>query len=184
LDFDRKKFSTINQTTQTLYIKLRTNEGAVSDTIIITPQSSINNTISLIDGDIIQCKNSNNPNAVYIVKIIGTKTYIRHITSIRIFNYYKHLKWENLKQVDSLTPFSLSSWIRVNTNTNGLPKAEDKVYEINGDQSKHWINMTSNQFLTHGGSDEAIYTVNGGELNLYSAGADVVSLEGGGGKKE
>jgi len=36
--------------------------------------------------------------------------------------------------------------------------------------------MTAEQFLTHGGSEAAIYSVNQGELNLYTAGADVMSL--------
>jgi hypothetical protein len=130
----------------------------------------------IVDGDIIQCRNCENPDAVYIVKIVGKQAYIRHIVSLQIFNYYRHLKWENLKQVDSLAPFSLSGWVRVNTGTNGTPKAGDKVWEINGDQSRHWINMSAAQFLSHGGSDEAIYNINAGELNLYALGPDVVSL--------
>ncbi len=31
-------------------------------------------------------------------------------------------------------------------------------------------------FLQHGGSDPAIYTVNQGELDLYTTGHDVMSL--------
>lgn len=124
----------------------------------------------VVDGDIIQCQNSSNPSAVYIVKIVGDTKYIRHIVSLDIFNYYGHLKWENLKQVDSLDNYSLSSWVRVDTDPN------EKVYEINGDQTMHWINMTAENFLTHGGSESAIFNVNKGELDLYTAGADVMSL--------
>ena len=130
----------------------------------------------IIDGDIIQCQNSSNPFAVYIVKIVGDTKYIRHIVSLEIFNYYGHLQWENLEQVNSLDEYSLSGWARVNTGPNGTPGPTDKVYEINGDQSKHWINMTAEDFLTHGGSEPAIYSVNQGELNLYTTGADVMSL--------
>ncbi|MDD3007063.1 MAG: hypothetical protein PHX30_05820, partial [Candidatus Pacebacteria bacterium] len=79
-------------------------------------------------------------------------------------------------QVESLEPYSLSGWVRVNTGPNGTPGANDKVWEVNGDQTKHWINMTAQQFLTHGGSDEAIYSVNQGELDLYKTGVDVMSL--------
>ena len=132
--------------------------------------------INVLDGDIIQCQSSDNPFAVYIVKVVGNTKYIRHIVSIDIFNYYGHLKWENLKQVDSLNNYSLSGWVRVNTGPNGTPAATDKVYEINGDQTKHWINMTAEQFLQHGGSDEAIYTVNQGELDMYTTGPDVMML--------
>ncbi len=128
---------------------------------------------NLLDGDIIQCRNSFNPFAVYIVKIIGNTVYIRHIVSLEIFNYYKHLKWENLKQVESLEGYSLSDWVRVNTGANGTPAPTDKVWEINGDQTKHWIDMTASEFLLHGGSDEAIYSVNQGELNLYKEGPAV-----------
>ena len=130
----------------------------------------------IMDGDIIQCQNSDNPFAVYIVKVVGDTKYIRHIVSLEIFNYYTHLKWENLKQVDSLDNYSLSGWARVNTGSNGTPGPTDKVYEINSDQSKHWINMTAEQFLQHGGSDAAIYSVNQGEMNLYTTGPDVMSL--------
>lgn len=131
---------------------------------------------NIIDGDIIQCKSCSNPFAVYIVKIVGNTKYVRHIVSIEIFNYYRHLKWENLKQVSSLNGYSLSGWVRYNTGANNTAGPTDKVYEINGDQTKHWINMTAQQFLSHGGSDAAIYSVNEGELNLYTKGPDVMSL--------
>ena len=132
--------------------------------------------ITIVDGDIIQCQSSDNPFAVYIVKIVGDTKYIRHIVSLEIFNYYGHLKWEDLKQVDSLNDYSLSGWVRYNTGLDGTPAATDKVYEINGDQTKHWINMTADDFLSHGGSEPAIFNVNIGELSLYAAGADVMSL--------
>jgi len=140
-----------------------------------TPKTDENNpeeipTTTIFDGDIIQCQNSSNPSAVYIVKIVGATKYIRHIVSLEIFNHYKHLSWDNLKQADSLDNYSLSSWVRVSTDSN------EKVYEINSDQIRHWINMTADDFLTHGGSEPAIFNINQGELNLYTAGPDVMSL--------
>jgi len=36
--------------------------------------------------------------------------------------------------------------------------------------------MTAEDFLSHGGSEPAIYSVNQGELDLYATGADVMSL--------
>jgi len=132
--------------------------------------------INILDGDIIQCQTCSDPFAVYIVKIVGNTKYIRHIVSLEIFNHYSHLKWENLKQVSSLNDYSLSGWVRVNTGANGTAGPTDKVYEINGDQTKHWINMTAEQFLSHGGSDPAIFNINQGELNLYIAGPDVMVL--------
>jgi len=132
--------------------------------------------VNIADGDIIQAKNSENPFAVYVVKIVGDTKYIRHIVSVEIFNHYEHLKWENLKQVDSLDGYSLSGWVRVNTGPNGTAAPTDKVYEINGDQTKHWVNMTAEQFLSHGGSESAVYNVNQDELDLYTTGPDVVML--------
>lgn len=126
--------------------------------------------VDVSDGDIIQCQNCKNPSAVYIVKQVGETKYIRHIVSLEIFNFYTHLKWENLKQVANLGNFSMSGWVRVDTDPN------ERVYEINGDQTRHWINMTAQQFLSHGGSDVAIYNINQGELDLYTAGADVMML--------
>ena len=133
-------------------------------------------TTEILDGDIIQCQSSDNPFAVYIVKVVGDTKYIRHIVSLDIFNYYGHLQWENLKQVESLNEYSLSGWVRYNTGLNYTAAPTNKVYEINGDQTKHWINMTAEQFLSHGGSEPAIFNINQGELNLYTAGADVMSL--------
>lgn len=129
--------------------------------------------VNVADGDIIQCKSCANPSAVYIVKVVNGKKFIRHIVSLQIFNHYKHLKWENLIQVDSLDGFSLSGWVRVNTGPNGTPGPNDKVYEINGDQTRHWIDMTAEEFLRHGGSEEAIFNINAGELALYKEGAAV-----------
>ena len=131
-------------------------------------------TTNIIDGDIIQCKSSDNPFAVYVVKIAGGTKYIRHIVSLEIFNYYGHLKWENLKQVDSLNNYSLSGWVRYNTGENYAAAPTDKVYEINGDSTKHWINMAAEQFFARGGSEPAIFNINQGELNLYISGADVM----------
>lgn len=128
---------------------------------------------SVVDGDIIQCKTSANPNAVYIVKIVNGKKYIRHIVSLQIFNSYRHLKWDNLIQVQSLDGFSLSGWARVTTGANGAPGQQDRVFEINADQTKHWIDMTAAEFLQHGGSDEAIFNVNPSEMALYKEGPAV-----------
>jgi len=82
--------------------------------------------VTVLDGDIIQCASSSNPFAVYIVKIVGDTKYIRHIVSLEIFNYYGHLRWENLKQVGSLSDYSLSGWVRHNSGPNGTAGPTDK----------------------------------------------------------
>jgi len=163
----------VNHLTQ--FAVFKTNATKASSTSGTSEVKGVTTT-EIIDGDIIQCKSSDNPFAVYIVKIVGDTKYIRHIVSLEIFNYYGHLKWENLKQVESLNNYSLSGWVRYNTGPNYTAAPTDKVYEINGDQTKHWINMTAEQFLSHGGSEPAIFNINQGELNLYTTGADVMSL--------
>ena len=150
--------------------------NATKASTLSTPEVKGVTITEIFDGDIIQCQSSDNPFAVYIVKIVGDTKYIRHIVSLEIFNYYGHLRWENLKQVESLSDYSLSGWVRHNTGPNRTAGPTDKVYEINGDQTKHWINMTAEDFLSHGGSEPAIYSVNQGELDLYATGADVMSL--------
>lgn len=163
----------VNHLTKFAVFKTEQTSSSESPTVVANVASA---TVSVSDGDIVQSKSSSNPFAVYIVKIANGKKYIRHIVSLEIFNHYKHLKWENLKQLDSLEGFSLSGWVRVNTGSNGTAGAGDKIYEINGDQTKHWINMTAEQFLTHGGSENAVYSINQGEADLYANGADVLSL--------
>jgi hypothetical protein len=170
-DFDPIKSQTIGKTNETLYIKFRTDKGAVSDVIVYAPETTEAQTIK--DGDIIQCKNSDDPFAVYIVKVINGKKFIRHIVSLEIFNFYSHLKWENLIQISSLDGYALSGWVRVNTGSNGKAGPNDKVWEINADQTRHHIDMTAEEFLLHGGSEDAIYSINRGELDLYEEGPAV-----------
>ncbi|HEY5138271.1 MAG TPA: immunoglobulin-like domain-containing protein, partial [Methylococcales bacterium] len=70
-----------------------TSASGAKQTYTVTVKKASNNIpVGMVDGDIIQCKTSANPFAVYIVKILGDKIYIRHIVSLEIFNYYKHLK--------------------------------------------------------------------------------------------
>ena len=113
---------------------------------------------------------------VYVIKIVGDKKIKRHIVSGRIFNAYGHLNWDKIQEVPkgTLDDYSLSAWVRVCTGPNGTAAATDKVYEINADMTKHWLNMTADQFYARGGSDEAIYNVNDGELGLYTQGPDVL----------
>ncbi len=146
--------------------------GGVYDLAVTGTVKGVSDTV-VQDGDIIQCKGSHDPFAVYIVKIANGKRYIRHIVSLEIFNFYSHLKWENLIQVDDLKEYTLSGWVRVNTGANGNPGPHDKVWEVNGDQTRHHIDMTAEEFLLHGGSEDAIYPINQGELNLYKMGPAV-----------
>jgi hypothetical protein len=51
---------------------------------------------------------------------------------------------------------------------------DKKVYEINGDGTKHWLNMTAEQFTKSGRRWDMVYVVNSAEVKLYKSGADVM----------
>jgi hypothetical protein len=168
---------------KTVYVKFRNSKGKTSavytDSIILEektgPDGKVlgDDTVNVRDGDLIQCKSCQDPFAVYVVKVSGDKRFIRHIKS-SFFKYYKHVTWDDIIQINTLDGFIVSSLVRVNTGANGQPLPTDRVYEINADGSKHWLNMTAAQFKARGGSEEAIYVINKGELGSYSTGADVL----------
>ena len=135
----------------------------VSEVSDLTPE--------LVDGDVARIGTAAE---VYIIKIVGANKYKRHIVSPEVFNSYGHLNWSAIKSVSDLNAYSLSAWVRSNTGPNETPAATDKVYEVNADSTMHWLNMTAAQFYARGGSDEAIYNVNDGELGLYTLGVDVL----------
>ena len=93
--------------TDTITLGANTNGGDDSSGDVLG-----DNTIGIYDGDLIQCKSSANPNAVYIVKIVGNQRFIRQIKS-DFFKYYKHLSWADVLQVGSLDEFVTSRWVRV-----------------------------------------------------------------------
>ncbi|MDD3007081.1 MAG: DUF5011 domain-containing protein [Candidatus Pacebacteria bacterium] len=171
---------------KTVYVKFKSTSGSDSavytDTITLR-EGEVNGgdtsgtvlgdeTVGVYDGDLIQCKNSADPNAVYVVKIVGTQKFIRQVKS-DFFKYYRHLSWNDVRQIDSLEEFILSRWVRINTGKNGVAKTTDRVYEINGDWTKHWLNMSTEQFYARGGSEAAIFGINKGELNSYVTGPNV-----------
>jgi len=108
-----------------LYIKFRTDQGAVSDVITCeggnvsitegTDTGDTNNqgsnTQPLNDGDIV--KTSNSPD-VYIIKYKNNKQYKRLILAPYVFNLYGHLKWENIKTIpqSQLDQFTISNLIK------------------------------------------------------------------------
>jgi hypothetical protein len=172
--------------TDTVFVKFKNGAGAesstYSDSIILEVKGVADSdegmvlgstTVRVSDGDIIQCKNSADPNAVYVVKIAESgQKFIRHITA-GTFKSYRHLRWENLIQVDSLDSYTLSRWVRANTGRNGQATAGDKVWEINGDNTKHWLDMSAEKFRSRGGSDAAVFNISKRELDSYPTGANV-----------
>jgi hypothetical protein len=101
---------------------------------------------------------------VYIVK----GRYKRWIQSPEIFNMYPHFSWQGIIEVSPQERDSYQdAWlIRAD--------GDSRVYEINGDGTKHWLNMTAQYFSTSGRSWDMVYIINKAERDLYRTGADVL----------
>jgi hypothetical protein len=101
---------------------------------------------------------------VYIIK----GNYKRWIQAAEIFNHYGHLRWEDIIEVspEELAQYQ-DAWL--------IRAADDyRVYEVNGDGTKHWLNMTAEQFTASGRSWEMVYIVNSFERDFYQTGPDVL----------
>lgn len=100
---------------------------------------------------------------VYIVK----GKYKRWIQTAKIFSLYPHLDWQSVIEVTSQQrDYYQDAW---------LVRADGdyKVYEVNGDLTKHWLNITADQFAQSGRLWDMVYVVNKNERDLYIAGAEV-----------
>ncbi len=101
---------------------------------------------------------------VYIVK----GGFARWIQNPKIFSIYKHFKPSDVKVIAAidLTKYTEASLIRA--------AGDPKVYEVNGDGTRHWINMTAEAFTKSGRNWNMVYVVNPAEVKLYQTGADVM----------
>lgn len=135
---------------------------SVSPAASASPSPTPTPTVSGIkEGDLI--KTADSPK-VYIVK----GSFIRWIQNPKIFNLYGHFKWNAIKTISStdLAKYT-GAWL---VRASGNPK----VYEINGDGSKHWLNMTAAAFTKSGRDWNMVYIINNAELKLYTTGVDVM----------
>ncbi len=100
---------------------------------------------------------------VYIVNGI----YKRWIQSADIFKFYPHLGFSVVQDVSPAVRDSYTdSWmVRADGDT--------RVYEINGDGSKHWLNMTAEEYALTGHKWAMVYIINNAERDWYSTGAEV-----------
>jgi len=101
---------------------------------------------------------------VYIIK----GNYKRHIIDGRIFDFYGHLDWSKIIEVDKsvVDSYRDSAWVRAVN--------DYKVYEINADKTKHWLNMTPEQFVFSGRSWDGVFIINDQERDFYKTGDYVV----------
>ncbi|MBI2624505.1 IPT/TIG domain-containing protein [Candidatus Parcubacteria bacterium] len=100
---------------------------------------------------------------VWIVKA----GFRRHITSAKIFSFYRHLGFEKVIEVeaDILNRYAESRLIRAVGDT--------RVYEIDSTGRKRWLQMTAGQFFSSGRRAEAIFDINTAERNFYRTGAAI-----------
>jgi hypothetical protein len=141
--------------TDTIYLKLRTDQGAVYDSITYNPQTNNNPDNTLHDGDIVKTPTSPD---IYVLKTVNNKKYKRLILSPQVFNSYHHLKWDNIKTIpeEELNQYQTSTLVKELTDT--------IIYTLSpqGDtgQRKPWD-------LTQTYDPDSIYTINKVDRDSY-----------------
>jgi len=103
----------------------------------------------------------------------GVKVYIinngwkRHIVGPGIFNFYGHLGFDKVIEVDpSIIAFYPESRLLRFVD-------EQKVYELDQINQKRWLNIGAQQFIGSGRSWDAIFIINEQELNFYKTGNNI-----------
>jgi len=135
--------------------------SSVAYSPIIEDEENNESTVNYPEGSLLRVKNSYK---VYIIK----GNYKRWVQSAEIFNQYAHLHWEDIIDVDSsVLDQYIESWlIRAD--------GDKKVYELNADGTKHWLNMTAEQFTLTGHLWDMVYITNTFERDSYNTGSDVM----------
>lgn len=129
--------------------------GGAQEEVMLTKQK-----LDLPDGSLARAKGDY---GVYIIN----GSYKRHILDGRIFDFYGHLSWDSIHEVDPeiLAGYQESFLVRVT--------GDRRVYEINGDKTKHWLNMSAESFALSGRRWDAISIINEAERNFYVVGSNV-----------
>jgi len=100
---------------------------------------------------------------VYITK----GPYKRWIQSAEIFDFYGHLNFAvvNILPKETVALYT-DAWL--------VRAADDpKVYEINGDGTRHWLDITAEEFSASGRLWDMVYVINKSELLWYEEGSSV-----------
>lgn len=106
---------------------------------------------------------------VYIVKYMGPKRYKRLILNPDIFNQYKHLRWQDIRDVSPQVrdTFTASNLVR--------SVGDQRVWALTpvGDTGiKSWV-KTAETFNLSGYDWESVYEINAFERDAYTTGAAV-----------
>lgn len=101
---------------------------------------------------------------VFIVKMIGTKTFKRLVLNPQVFTSYGHLKWENIKRVSAATVkgYITSALVRA------INDAPVYVLAPNGDTgTKQWVDDIT-CFNSHNYDWDSVYTINATDRDNYT----------------
>jgi|GEM_PF-2895349 len=106
---------------------------------------------------------------VYIVKYVGAKKFKRLVLSPSVFDNYGHLKWSDIRDIDSsiVNAFTTSELVRA--------VGDDKVYKLYpaGDEGqKRWI-ASAAAFSRMGFDADSIYEINSFDRDSYVTGASL-----------
>lgn len=113
------------------------------------------------DGSLVRAEGDSR---VYIIK----GNYRRWIQTPQILLSYPHLGWQSVMEVAAeQLNFYQEAWL---VRADG----DSRVYEINGDLTKHWLNMSAQQFTDSGRAWDMVYIVNARERDIYGTGAEVL----------
>ncbi len=101
---------------------------------------------------------------VYIVKLVGDKTFKRLILNPDVFNMYGHLEWTDIQVVDdgTLTAYTTSELVRAD--------GDEKVYKLypDGDVgTKKWIE-SADCFASSSFDFDSIYVINSFDRDSYT----------------
>ena len=136
------------------------------------PEAVSSTPADAVDGDLIRASNTVE---VYVTKKAGAIVVIRHIVNPRVFDVYGHFggtaAWSKVVGVDSLGSARMSAWVR---------GADGKVWEVNGDGTRHHMQMTWQEFASRVAAGDSqlaqnlVFEVNNAELSLYAVGVNVL----------
>lgn len=128
-------------------------QSSTSTPVIVTPNYP--------DGALIRARGDTK---VYIVK---NGKYKRWIQNPKIFNLYGHLRWDAIIDVlpEELNYYQESLLVRAD--------GDKRVYEIDNNGVKHWLNMSAQVFSDSGRQWDSIYIILSTERNLYKIGGNV-----------
>ena len=164
--YGKKENFTANESLKNFSYSMELGEtGSLAVAPVLTPSPAVSSVSQKIpsypDGSLIRAEEDYK---VYVIK----GNFKRWIQSPQILLSYSHWDWNKIIKVSTAD----RDWYK----DAGLIRAENdyKVYEANGDMSKHWLNISTRQFTDSGRDWNMIFAVNKAELDLYKTGADVM----------